>query len=113
MGGKQRPQGGEEQQTAPVHFLPEAGQAMGEQSVGLLHGMQADQLQLPQWRRDSAALRLGELAEQLLATTDAQSGKRDFQAFCRAVQRAAWAVGFAQQAQGNGRAVLHLQGDVA
>ncbi|MNV55835.1 hypothetical protein D3C71_1480850 [compost metagenome] len=48
MGQRQRPQGRKKQQAAPVDVLPQARQATGKKTVGLLRGVLADHLQLTQ-----------------------------------------------------------------
>ncbi|MCY1371056.1 hypothetical protein D9M69_581840 [compost metagenome] len=48
MGQCQRPQGRKKQQAAPVDVLPQARQAAGKKTVGLLRGVLADHLQLTQ-----------------------------------------------------------------
>ncbi|MNP16107.1 hypothetical protein D3C76_1084870 [compost metagenome] len=110
----QRPQRRQEQQAAPVDVLPQARQAAGKKTVGLLAGVLADHLQLAQGFRDLGLGHGGQSREQLLGALQAKAVDGDLKVFRRLAHGAmAVPVGFANHAQGQGRAALHQVGDVA
>ena len=109
----QGPDRRQDEQAAPVDFLPQARQAAGEQAAGLLHGVAADQQHLPQGRRHLRGGHAGQALQQGCGARQAEAAEGHFQAFRRVVPGHARAVGLAQDGQGQGRAVLQQVDDVA
>ena len=97
-----------------MDFLPQACKAAGEQAIGLLGGVLADQQELAQYRRDLVIRHGGQAGQQLAGARQAQAVEGDFQAFggfrLAGVGRV---VGFAHYAEHQRGAVLHQFGDVA
>ncbi|EJT84778.1 hypothetical protein PPS11_17720 [Pseudomonas putida S11] len=114
VGQRQRPEWRQEQQAAPVDFLPQPCQAACEQAAGLLRGVLADQLKLAQYRRDLFDGHCWQALEQLFAALQAQAVEGDFQAFGGLCQAGIGGViGFAHHRQHQRRAILHQFGDIA
>ncbi|MNV82908.1 hypothetical protein D3C71_1766770 [compost metagenome] len=97
-----------------MNVLPQPCQATGKKTVGLLGGVLADQLQLPQGWRDLVAGHCRQAGEQFFRAFEAQASDRHLKVFAGLGQAAVGvAVGLANDAQGQGRAVLHQLGDIA
>ena len=87
---------------------------LAKKTVGLLRGVLADQLQLAQCRRDIALGHGGQARQEFGGAFEAQAIERYFQVFTGFAEAAAGvAIGFADHAQGQGRAALHQVGDIA
>lgn len=113
-GQRHGPQRREEQQAAPVDFLPQPRQAAGEKAAGLLCGVLADHQELAQHGRDVGVRQCRQAIEQLLAACQAQAIEGDFQAFGRlSLAGIGRVIGLAHHRQHQGRAVLHQFGDLA
>ncbi|MNT38353.1 hypothetical protein D3C72_1745420 [compost metagenome] len=93
-----------------MDLLPEPRQARAEQTAGLLRGVLADQLDLPQGQGDFLERASGLAFDQLQGALQSQAAERAFQAFGRGAETAGLAIGLAQHAQGQGRAGLHQVG---
>ncbi|MNN36392.1 hypothetical protein D3C81_1502870 [compost metagenome] len=114
MGQRQRPQGRKKQQATPVDVLPQARQATGKKTIGLLRGVLADHLQLTQGFGDFELGFGGQACEQLFGALQAEAIDRDLEVFRRFGHAAVGVpVGFANHAQGQGGAALHEVGDIA
>ncbi|MNE38252.1 hypothetical protein D3C80_1321450 [compost metagenome] len=97
-----------------MDFLPQPRQAAGEQAVGLLAGMLADNLQLTQGWRNLALGHGRQAFQQLRRARQAQAVERDLQALgCLAGAGIAVVVGLTHDTEHQCRAVLHQFGDVA
>ncbi|MNZ73073.1 hypothetical protein D3C78_914740 [compost metagenome] len=96
-----------------MDFLPEARQACGEQAIGLLRGVLADQLQLAQGLGNFLLGHGRQSIEQGFGAFQAQAAEGHFQTLRRAAQQISGGIGLAQQAEGEGGAVLGQFGDVA
>jgi len=93
MGRQQRPDRREKQQAAPVDLLPEPRQAPTEQTAGLLGGMLANQLDLPQRQGDFLEGASGLALHQLQGALQSQSTERTFQAFGAGAETARLLIG--------------------
>ncbi len=109
----QWPERREKQQAAPVNVLPQSRQAAGKKAIGLLRGVLADQLQLAQGDGDFVPWQRRQASEQFLGTFETEAVDGHFEIF-RRFSKAAMGVmvGLADDAQGQGGAVLHQFGDV-
>src|SRR3989344_9181341 len=97
-----------------MDVLPQARQAAGKKTVGLLAGVLADQLQLAQGFGNLALGHGGQSREQLLGAFQTEAIDGDLKIFRRLSHAAmAVSVGRANHAQGQGRTVLHQVGNLA
>src|SRR5690606_19742579 len=113
MGAQQRPDRCEKQQTAAMHFVPQACQSCAEQAASLLAGVLADQQDLAECQGDFVFPQRGCLVEQRFAAAQAQSRQGRIDAFGRIAEDVARLVGFAQHLQGERRARLDDLGNFA
>gem|GEM_PF-4928506 len=111
IGADQCPGRGEKQQAAPVDVLPQPCEAGGEQPVGLLAGMPADQHHLTQRPRHVLGLHRRYASQQRLGALQADAAERDLEAF-RWLAIADAAIGFLNEAQRQHRAVLNQLGNL-
>ncbi|MCY1173442.1 hypothetical protein D9M73_136020 [compost metagenome] len=97
-----------------MDVLPQARQAAGKKTVGLLRGVLADHLQLTQGFGNLGLGGGGQAREQFFSALQAETVDRNLKVFRRLGHAAmGMPVGFANHAQGQGRTALHQVSDVA